>query len=135
MIGAKFEMKKKIVLADDDQDFQFILTLLLKNAGCEVMALDSGTAIVNNRCLVPDLFIIDVKMKIIDGFALCKYLKLNRVTKDVPVILMSGFHENRKRALAVGADYFVSKPFDIAEFLKIMDDIMSRPQLLAGKTN
>ena len=123
-------MKKKIVLAEDDQDFQFILTLLLKNAGYEVMALSGGTAIVNNRYLAPDLFIVDVKMVIIDGFALCKYLKLNPYTKDVPVILMSGCHESRNRALEVGADYFVSKPFDIADLLRIINGLMTRSELV-----
>jgi DNA-binding response OmpR family regulator len=99
------------------------------------MALGGGTAIVNNRCLTPHLFIVDVKMAIIDGFALCKYLKLNPCTKDVPVILMSGFHEYRKRALEAGADYFVSKPFDIAELLRIMNGLMTRSELVSRTTD
>jgi DNA-binding response OmpR family regulator len=124
-------MKRKIVLVEDDQDLTLIVSQILKNAGYEVIGLEGGIAIVNNQCSVPDLFIVDVNLSIIDGFALCKYLRLNNRTKAVPVVLMSASHEFRKRALEIGADYFIKKPIEIDELLQIIDKLTMRSDSLA----
>ena len=125
-------MKKKIVLVEDDEDLSLILKSILRNAGYEVMCLEGGSPIVNNQCSLPDLFIFDVKMKVIDGCALCKFVRVNNRTKDIPVILMSGAHEYRKKALEIGADHFLPKPLNIDNLLQTVETITSRSEFLSA---
>jgi len=125
-------MKKKIVLVEDDEDLSLVLKAILNNAGYDVMCLEGGSPIVNNQCSPPDLFIFDIKMKVIDGCALCKFVKLNNRTKDIPVVLMSCSHEYRKKALEIGADHFLPKPLNIDSLLHTVEAIMSRPEFLSA---
>jgi len=63
----------------------------------------------------PDLIILDIKMPGLDGLEVCKRLKEKEQTKLIPVIVITGFEDNKMEALDRGADDFVNKPFDMAE--------------------
>jgi two-component system phosphate regulon response regulator PhoB len=115
---------------EDDPDLRVVLKLILEKGGYDVTSLESGTPIVNNQFECPDVFVLDKKMDIIDGFALCKYLKLNDRTKDIPVILISGSHEYSRKALQIGADYFMPKPLQIEELLSTIELLISRSAAL-----
>lgn len=119
-------MKKKIVVVEDDEDLSLILKSILNNAGYQVSCMGVGSPIVNNDYDLPDLFIFDIRMKVIDGRALCKFLKLNSRTKEIPVILISGYHEYRQKALDIGADDFLPKPLNIDRLLQTVDTLTSR---------
>jgi DNA-binding response OmpR family regulator len=119
-------VRKKVLIAEDDPDLRVVLKLVLEKAGYDVTPLESGIPIVNNQFECPDLFILDKKMELIDGFALCKYLKLTDRTKEIPVILISGSHHYRKRAMEIGADYFMPKPLNIKELVYTIELLISR---------
>jgi|SRR5690606_20019786 len=110
-------MVKKILLAEDDPDIRFILNVVLKDAGYEVEPLAAGSAIVEGKREWPDLFILDKGLPVIDGLALCKYLKVKEETKNIPIIMISSYHKLRKKAAAVGVDDFIEKPFDLKVLL------------------
>jgi len=118
------------LIAEDDPDLRIVLKLILEKAGYDVTPLDGGSPIVNNHFECPDIFILDKKMELIDGFALCKYLKLTERTKEIPVILISGSHHYRKRAMEIGADYFMPKPLNIEELIHTIELLISRPATL-----
>jgi DNA-binding response OmpR family regulator len=111
-------MMKKIVIAEDDQDILFILDMILNDAGYKVQTLKEGSAIVEGKLDVPDLFILDKEMPLIDGLAICKYLKLQNATKNIPIIMISAYHKLKKRARQVGVNAFIEKPFDIKHLLE-----------------
>lgn len=113
-------MTKRILLADDDMDIRFILKTVLDEAGYLVEPLSSGKAIVEGHREWPDLFILDKSLPTIDGLAVCKYLKLNEETKNIPIIMMSSYHKLRSKARKVGADAFIGKPFDLKELLDLV---------------
>jgi DNA-binding response OmpR family regulator len=104
---------KKIVLAEDDPDIRFILNLALNDAGYEVEALPDGNSIVEEGRESPDLYILDKALPTIDGLAICKYLKINKKTRDVPIIMISCYHELKRIAKKYGVDDFIEKPFDL----------------------
>lgn len=119
-------MQKKIVIAEDDADIRFILNLVLEEAGYEVQPVPTGESIVEGKHGIPDLFILDKSLPVIDGLAICKYLKVKEETKDVPIIMISSYHKLKNRARELGVDDFIEKPFDIKQLLTVVDKHMRR---------
>jgi len=110
-------MKKKILLADDDSDTLLLLNKILVSKGYEVQCLNNAAAIVNGEVAHwPDIFILDKDMKMIDGIAICKFLRLHKIARNIPVIMISG-HDCRRRATAAGVDCYLDKPLDLQELL------------------
>lgn len=114
-------MVKKILLAEDDADIRFILHLVLNEAGYEVEPVSSGQNIVEGKHGLPDLFILDKALPVIDGLAICKYLKIKEETRDIPIIMISAFHQLKKKARDLGVDEFVEKPFDVKQLVSLVD--------------
>jgi len=109
-------MAEKILVADDEQEIRNLLDHFLKGQGYEVVLASDGNqalelAIEEN----PQLIILDIKMPGLDGLEVCKRLKEKEQTKLIPVIVITGFEDNKMEALNIGADDFVNKPFDMAE--------------------
>ncbi len=117
---------KQIVLIEDDEDASHILTKVLDNAGYHVIPLKEGKAVLNQDFDVPDLYILDIDVPLIDGIALCKYLKLKPRTQNLPILLISGSHEKRERAQRAGADLFLRKPFTAVEFLNAVETLVNK---------
>jgi len=114
-------MVKKILLAEDDPDIRFILNLVLKNAGYQVEPLSAGNSIVEGKHEWPDLFILDKSLPTIDGLAVCKYLKIKKETKDIPIIMISSYHKLKSKARKIGVDDFIEKPFDLKVLLNVVE--------------
>ena len=114
-------MRKKILIAEDDKDILFILDMILKDAGFKVESLAEGNSIVGRKSDWPDLFILDKHMPTIDGIALCKHLKLQEETKDIPIIMISSYHKLKRKAKEAGVDDFLEKPFDIQDLLSTIN--------------
>jgi DNA-binding response OmpR family regulator len=113
-------MVKKILLAEDDPDIRFILSMVLHEAGYEVEPLPAGNTIVEGKHRWPDLFILDKALPLIDGLAICKYLKIKKETKDIPIIMISSYHKLKYKAREVGVADFIEKPFDLKRLLEVV---------------
>ena len=120
------DMVKKILLAEDDADIRFIVNLVLEDAGYQVEQIATGQDIVEGKHPVPDLFILDKALPLIDGFAICKYLKIKEETKDVPIIMISSYHGLGEKARDLGVDEFVEKPFDVKQLVSLVDKHMQK---------
>ena len=113
-------MKKKILLADDDADTVLLLNKILVGKGYEVQCLTNAAAIVNGEVAQwPDIFILDKDMKMIDGIAICKFLRLHKTARSIPIVMISG-HDCRHRAIAAGVDCYLDKPIDLHELLDVI---------------
>ena len=121
-------MVKKILIAEDDPDIRLILKMVLGEAGYEVDARPTGNAILEGEEEWPDLFILDRALPMVDGITICKYLKVNNATKNIPIIMISSYHELRGHATAIGVDDFVDKPFDIKHLLRVVDKHIANPK-------
>lgn len=113
-------MIKKILVAEDDEDIRLILTMILTEAGYHVEALSTGTSILAGRNEWPNLFILDKALPDTDGFAICRYLKLQSETRDIPIIMISSYHQLKNKARRLGVADFLEKPFNIKELLHIV---------------
>nr|WP_294796107.1 response regulator [uncultured Mucilaginibacter sp.] len=107
--------REKILVVDDDNDILEIVTILLAERGYEVKALDHGESIFEDiQHFQPNLVLMDVMLGAMDGRAICKDLKRNPNTQELPVILISGTHDLVESIhLPGGPDDFIAKPFDL----------------------
>jgi len=108
-------MAKKILLVDNNKFMIEIMTYILISKGYEVIALYNGDEVLNNISVThPDLVILDAMLPGMDGRDICKLLKLNKSTKNLPVIMCSGNDDIDESLRQQGAPNDVlHKPFDI----------------------
>lgn len=121
-------MSKRILLVEDDSDSSLILKNILTKAGYIVDCRVDGSSIVERDFLLPDVFILDNSMPTIDGIALCKYLKLKPDTKDIPVIMISGNHQIKSKAMRAGVTLFLGKPLQSEELVKFIPTLFKQVQ-------
>jgi len=97
-----------------------LLSLMLNKQGYRVEKATSGTeALESANRLLPDIILLDIRMPDIDGYEVCKRLKADPATKDIPVIFISSIEESTDKveAFSVGGVDYISKPFQLIEVL------------------
>ncbi|TCC92689.1 response regulator [Pedobacter hiemivivus] len=111
-------MAKFIHLIEDDEDIRFIIEYVLLEEGYEVEAFATATAFYRSlHRQKPNLIILDVMLPDGNGINICRTLKSDTETLNIPIIIMSA-HAAEKSALdEAGADDFISKPFDLNHFI------------------
>ena len=122
-------MGKKILIAENDPDILYILDVILKNAGYHVQVLNHGSPIVESQVDLPDLFILDKDLPVIDGLAISKYLKLKDETREIPIIMISAYHKLKQKAEDAGVNEFVEKPFDVQTLLSTIEKYLNGQRL------
>lgn len=113
-------MKRKILITDDDEGVQDIFKLIFEKEGYEVEVLGEANKIFENNYTIPDLFLLDRQLSGHDGLNVCKFLKEQPATKDIPVIIVSASPGISKLALQAGANDFIEKPFEKKSLLDIV---------------
>lgn len=110
----------KIIVVDDDPIVRKLLKSWLEKAGYAVYLASEGEeglslAFKEN----PDVILLDVMMPKMDGFEVCRRLKDDPATKEIPVIFLSAKTESQDKVhgLEVGAADYINKPFDLAEVM------------------
>ena len=114
------EQKKKILIVDDERDIVKALTIRLRGAGYEVVtAFDGAQGIFTAHKENPDLIILDIRMPAGNGFSVAEKLKESVNTLAIPVIFLTGSPEknSEEKAMALGARFYVKKPYDPEELL------------------
>jgi DNA-binding response OmpR family regulator len=113
-------MGEKIVVVEDDLDIQYLLRSTLSKAGYDVQILPDGNNLIQSKATA-DLFLLDVNLPGISGLELCRMLKSNDNTKEIPVILLSAFPELRSVAPKYFADDSLEKPFNFTNLIVMID--------------
>ena len=114
----------KILAVDDYKESRQMLVEIVSSMGHEVFqAADGESALVQAREISPDLIILDVNMPGISGFDVCRTLKKDPKTRSIPVIFLTGLHEDddRIRGLDIGADDYLTKPYLVRELTARID--------------
>ena len=116
-------MSARVLVVDDVEANVKLLEAKLSSEYFDVLSAYSGrTALEIADSELPDVILLDVMMPRMDGFEVCRRLKANPRTADVPVVMVTALSDvaNRLRGLEVGADDFLTKPVnDIALFARV----------------
>ncbi|MDI6878170.1 MAG: response regulator transcription factor [Desulfitobacteriaceae bacterium] len=109
-----------ILLLEDDTIIQELVKFNLEREGFEVLIADDGRIgleMVKKR--KPDLILLDLMLPEIDGYQVCRILRADEVTVDLPIIILSarGEEVDKVIGLELGADDYVTKPFSTRELL------------------
>ena len=121
-----------LLLVDDDEDIRSLLTAFFRKHGYEASVAEDGNAmfaVLANHTI--DLIILDVMLQHEDGFSLCHRL---RTTSTIPIIMLTAVADDTNRAvgLELGADDYLTKPFDQRELLARVEAVLRRASAAAG---
>lgn len=116
-----------VLLVEDEFDFQRVLAEYLTLSGYEVIAADHGKmGLEKFKEMHVDICILDVMMPVMDGFELAEHIR--KLDRDVPIIFLTAKNqkEDRLKGLKLGADDYITKPFDAEELVLRMSNILRR---------
>ena len=110
----------KILLVEDNEMNQDMLSRRLKRKGFEVvLAEDGAKGVTLALSEAPDLILMDMSLPVMDGWEATRNIKANRQTAGIPVIALTAhaMAQDREQALAAGCDEFATKPVEFSELI------------------
>lgn len=120
-------MSRKIVVADDEAHILHVVSLKLSNAGFEVLtAVDGEEALELVRAELPDMLITDLQMPVMTGLELCKALRSDEATRNIPAIMLTarGFEIEPSEMEGAGVSAVMAKPFSPREILERVNALL-----------
>ncbi|MBD3881879.1 response regulator [Phormidium tenue FACHB-886] len=114
------ESQGDILIVDDTLDNLRLLSTMLEEQGYDVRSVtNASTALMGIRAQAPDLILLDINMPGVNGFDLCRQLKTDRTTQEIPVIFISALNEvfDKVMAFSVGGVDYIAKPFHVEEVI------------------
>ena len=112
------EAKHKILIVEDDPDVAEMLNAYFRVQGYEVFTVNWGEDGVRaGQTILPDIVILDIRLPDIDGYEVARRLRADRRTHEIPIIFLTEKRErvDRLQGFEVGADDYITKPFDVQE--------------------
>ncbi|MBR6533019.1 MAG: response regulator transcription factor [Clostridia bacterium] len=119
-------MKYKILIVDDDENICELLRLYLEKEGFETVVANDGEAAVSAaQKYSPDLILLDIMLPLLDGWQVCREI---RKTQETPIIMITAKGEvfDKILGLELGADDYVTKPFDTKEVVARVKAVLRR---------
>ena len=118
----------RILVIDNEPQIGYILRLVLEPRGHGVMFADDGvTGLKLARTQDPDVIVMDLLMRVMDGFALLEQLCTDASTRDIPVLVLTAATTPaaRERCVGLGVLTFITKPFDPYEVADQIDTVLA----------
>ena len=112
------DVKSKILVVEDDLDVAEMLNAYFRVQGYEVFTVNWGEdGLRACQTINPDLVVLDIRLPDIDGYEVARRLRTDRRTQDVPIIFLTEKRDwaDRLHGLEIGADDYITKPFDVQE--------------------
>jgi twitching motility two-component system response regulator PilH len=116
-----------ILIVDDSATVREMVSGILKKGGLNVIEAINGTEAQDKiQAQVPDLVVTDIVMPEMNGYELCRWIKNNPISKDVPVIMCTSKGEDFDRywGMKQGADAYIAKPFRPVELMKTIKQLL-----------
>ena len=122
-------MKKKILIIEDSETVMAIVKDTLENAGYDVVySTDGNDAINKARLEKPDLMVMDVMLPNMNGYQICRMLKFDSITENIPVVMLTsrGQEKDKQMGHDVGCNVYLTKPVDLDLLVKTVNDLISK---------
>ena len=119
---------KKILVVDDSPTVRKLISGKLEKCGHEpIAAVDGMDALAKINEVIPDLILLDITMPRMDGYQVCKLIRSNDATKDVPVVMISGKDGffDKVRGKMAGTTNYITKPFGPETLMKAVNEYVS----------
>jgi len=121
-------MGMKVLIVDDKKDTRYLLEVLLKGSGYEVISAGDGEeALEKLQESDFDLIISDILMPVMDGYQLCHAVKMDARLKKIPFVFYTATYidpKDKELALDMGADLYIQKPLDPGKFIQIIRPVI-----------
>ena len=123
--------KARLLVVEDDPDISNMLRIYFAGLGYDVDVAQRGSdALEKTRHVMPHLIVLDIMLPDIDGYGVCRTLRMNTRTSHIPVIFLTQKDErsDRLQGLELGADDYITKPFDIEELKLRVQNAIARSE-------
>jgi two-component system alkaline phosphatase synthesis response regulator PhoP len=120
----------RVLVVDDEPDLVRVLEFGLRASGYTVeSASDGQEGLKKAREIKPDVILLDLMLPKLDGYKVCRLLKFDDRFKHIPIIILSARTQEGDQALALemGANRFVTKPYDFSEILGYIETLLKSP--------
>lgn len=120
--------EKKILIVEDDMGVQELLETRISGAGYQVFtACDGEEALVKVKEIMPDLILLDIMMPKINGMEVKRQLNNDSSTASIPVIFLTAkiTMSDKLEGVCLGADGYITKPFDMKALMARIDSILN----------
>ena len=128
----------KLLLVDDDPEILALLKAKFKDEPFEIFtAAEGASALSIVKLEKPDLIVLDVRMPGLSGLEICRFLKSDKNTREIPIIILSARSDEIDRVLGLefGADDYVTKPFNSKELILRIHNVLRRVYKVADNTD
>ncbi len=122
---------KKILVVDDEKDIAELIAFNLEQEGFNVFRAGGGEEAMSMiRSKEPDLVILDLMMPGLSGFDVCRLVRKNVATENLPIIMVTARGENLDKVLGLelGADDYITKPFSVRELVARVRAVLRRSE-------
>lgn len=122
----------RVLVVDDEPDLIRVLEFGLKASGYTVeVASDGQEGLKKAREIKPDVILLDLMLPKLDGYKVCRLLKFDDRFKHIPIIILSARTQEGDQTLALemGANRFVTKPYDFSEILGYIETLLKSPSV------
>lgn len=109
------QTQKHIIFIDDDPGIQDSARFIFEKSGYRFTCYSNGNLLLKNETELPDLYILDKQLSGVDGIDICRFLKGQERTRNIPVIMLSASPHVAKLTTSAGANDFLEKPFEMRE--------------------
>jgi DNA-binding response OmpR family regulator len=123
--------KARLLIVEDDPDISNMLRIYFTAQGYDVdTALRGQDGVEKTRHVMPHLIVLDIMLPDIDGYEVCRIMRTNTRTSHIPVIFLTQKDErsDKLKGLELGADNYITKPFDIEELKLYVQNALARSE-------
>ncbi len=123
------QIMSTVLLVEDSQTTREVIANLLKKQGLKVQCAKNGEdALSLLKEMTPDIVVLDIILPKMNGYEVCRVIKSNPKTKDVPVIICSSKKEDFDRywGMKQGADAYIAKPFQGSELIATIKQLLRK---------
>lgn len=113
------ERRHRVLVVEDEDNIALALDFLMTREGYEHdRVADGDAALPKIRAMHPDLVVLDIMLPGASGYEICQGVRMDPDLKDVKILMMTarGSSIEKRKGLAIGADGFITKPFELKEF-------------------
>jgi DNA-binding response OmpR family regulator len=119
-------MDKRICIVEDDEDARFLMKLNLLKEGYNIELFSTGIRLTQKTDRWPNLFILDIDLPGMSGLEICRWIKSQQHTKDIPVLFVSGSPDLEALATNEEADDYLAKPFTFPHLLSKINNCIQK---------